>query len=134
MGRVEARDLHENGTWARAWIAASEDPVAGIDQKGKVFFNTIHRRFSEKSPASVVGVEGRYGLHSPESVRKHINNLSADAQKFKKHLRTVRLCEPTGVSEDEMLSMAVAVHIEKCTAMSYEYKSSGHNNLVGFRA
>ena len=84
MRRGKSWDLHENETLARAWIAASEDPVAGIDQRGKVFFDTMHRRFSEKGPESSTGVEGRYGLRTADSIRKHLNELSADVQKFSK--------------------------------------------------
>ena len=43
MGRGKSWDLHENETLARAWIAASEDPVVGIDQRGKVLFDRMHR-------------------------------------------------------------------------------------------
>lgn len=64
-------------------------------------------------------------------MRKHVNDLFADAQKFAKTLRSVRACEPTGGTEDQVLSMAVAVHMGKCEIMSYEEKNFGPLNWIG---
>ena len=57
MEREKSWYLQVNETLTRAWIAASEYPVAGIDQLWKVFFDTIHRRFSEKASESSKGLE-----------------------------------------------------------------------------
>ena len=48
MGSGKAWDVEENELLARAWIVASEDPVAGNDQRSKLFYDTIHRRFAWK--------------------------------------------------------------------------------------
>lgn len=134
MGRGKAWDIDENEVLARAWISASEDPIAGVDQRGKLFNETVYRRFSERAPACFAGIEGKYGLRTPGSIRNHAGDLSADAQKFSKTLRTVRACGPTGVTENQVLSMAVAVHVGKCATMNYEQKDFSHSNWPGFKA
>lgn len=44
----------------RAWIMASESPIAGVDQRCKAFFETLQRQFVEKAPVVSAGVEGWY--------------------------------------------------------------------------
>lgn len=134
MGRGKAWDLEENETLARAWIAASEDPIAGADQKAKVFFNTLHRRFIEKGPPPSKVLNGKYGFRSAESCRKHVADLSADVQKFNTALRKLRACGPTGVNEDQVLSMAVAIHMEVTNSMDYEHKDYVKENWLSFNA
>ena len=46
MGRGKNWDAEENCVLSRAWIAASEDPIAGTDQARKLFPDTIRRRFT----------------------------------------------------------------------------------------
>lgn len=134
MGRGKAWDVDENCLLARAWVSASEEPVAGADQKAKVFFDTMYRRFVEKAPCFGNVVEGKYGFRSSESCLKHVAELSADAQKFEVALRKVLACNPTGVNEDDILSMAVAVHMGKARTMDYEIKSYCNNNWLGYKA
>lgn len=69
--------------------------------------------------------EKRYSLRFAKSVQKHFNNLSTDAQKLVKTLWLVRKCEPTGVTEDQVLSIAVSSHARKYETMFYEQKDFG---------
>lgn len=108
--------------------------MAGADQRGKVFYKTVHHLFLEKAPESSAGVKGRYGLSSAGSVQKHVNDHSADAQKLAKTHRSMYACKPTVVTEDQMLSMIVAVHVEKCETMSYDHKDFRPFNWIGFKA
>lgn len=54
-------------------------------------------------------------------------------KKFAKTLHSVCACELTGVTEIEILFMAVAVHIGQCDR-SHEHKNDEHKNWLGFRA
>lgn len=60
--------------------------MVGVNQRGKVFQEKLHRRFSEKAPESSANVEGRYSLRSADSVQKHVKNFYTDAQKIAKPL------------------------------------------------
>lgn len=134
MGRGKAWDVDENAVLAKAWVSASEDPVAGADQKAKIFFETLHRRFGEQGPPTASVVDGKYGFRTADSCRKHVAELSADAQKFGIALRKVRVCNPTGVNEDDILSMAVAVHMGKAATMDYAMKDYCTENWITFKA
>lgn len=122
MGRGKSWDSKENEVLARAWISASEDPIAGTDQTAKRFVQTVRRRFIEKGPDPSDVTEGRYGYRSAISIRQHFSDLSADVQKFSLSLSKVQACNPTGVGDDGIISMAVAIHTGQTTTMDYAYK------------
>ena len=48
--------------------------------------------------------------------------MFGDIQKFHKAIRIVDVCNPTGVSAEQQLSMAVAIHLGKTNKMDYEFK------------
>lgn len=56
-----------------------------------------------------------------------------DAKKFLMALRKVRVCNPTGVSKEDVLSIAVAVHVEKAISMDYEIKSYFKENWLDYK-
>lgn len=74
----------------------------------------------------------RYGLRSADSVLKHVEELSADVQKFANKQGSVPACEPKSVIEDQVLLIAVAVHVGKCETMSFDHKNFGPLNWIGF--
>lgn len=118
---------------ARAGIAASED-VVGANQKAKKFGETLHRCFIEKGPEAGAVSEGKYGFRSVASCKNHFADFSADAQKFCSALRKVRASNPTGVNEDNIHSMAVAIHIEKTEVMDYSFKDYFTGKWLSFKA
>lgn len=122
MGRGKSWEGDENEALARAWICASEDPVTGANQTSKTFCEALYRRFIEKGPPAATVPDGRYGFRTVASCKAHFDVISADAQKFFVSLRKLRACSPTGVSEDSITSMAVAVHTGATKVMDYEQK------------
>lgn len=134
MGRGKAWDSDENMVLAKAWIATSENPIVGADQKSKTFFDTLHRRVLEKGPPRHTIVNGKYGLRTVESCRKHFTELSADVQKFSVSLRKVHASCPTGVNEEGILSMAVAIHVGQTDKMDYAYQDYDKNNWNAYKA
>lgn len=134
MGRGKNWDAEENCVLARAWIASSEDPIAGTDQTRKIFQDTIRRRFTEKGPAQHLVPDGKYGNRSGPSIKQHFTDMSAEVQKFFVSLGKVRACNPTGVGDEEVLSMAVAVHLEHTNRMDYDYKNFDKDQWLYYRA
>lgn len=121
MGRGKSWDSRENEALARAWVCASEDPITGTNPTSKTFAEALRRRFIENGPSPPVP-DGRYGNRNAASCKSHFDAISADAQKFYVSLRKVRACSPTGVTEDNIISMAVAIHVGKCIMMEYGNK------------
>lgn len=103
-------------------------PGPGNGQRCKPFYDTVYQQLAEKARVAYADVKGKYVLRTPRRIRNHVGDLSADEQKFAKTLHVVRPCEPTGVAENQFLSMAVAVHVWKYNAMKYKQKDFGHNN------
>ncbi|PXF39923.1 hypothetical protein BWQ96_10367 [Gracilariopsis chorda] len=123
MGRWKNWDAEENDVLARAWIAASEDPITGTDQTCKVFQDTIRCHFIEKGPKRQLGLENKYEYQGAASIKKNFSDMPSDVQKFLVSLGKVRACNPTGVDDDVLVSMAVAIHLEHTKRMEYDYKN-----------
>lgn len=67
--------------------------------------------------------EKTYSARTAKAVRSKFDKLSAYVQKFRTSLRLVRACNPTGVTEDDILTMALAVHVGKRSTMSYDTRT-----------
>lgn len=113
----------------RAWIFASTDPIVGKDQTGKRFFTTVYNRFKSYGSGP-----GKYGARSLESCRQKFASISADCQKFKLAFRKVNNCHPTGAVEDEIVSMAAAIHVGVSDKMQYENRGLSHDRWQNARA
>lgn len=112
-------------------MSASKDPVSGAVQKAKVFFKTMDRRLVEKGRQPAKVIETKYNKRYVYSYRKHICELSADAQKLSMALQKVRTCNLVGVIEEDVLSLDVAVHIGRAIIMDYEMKSYFKEKWLG---
>lgn len=103
---------------ARSWVSASEDHVASADQKAKVLFETLHHRIVAQGSPTACVLDEKCRFRTVLSSRKHVSEPSADEQKLSISLRKVRVCKLSGVNENEILSMGVAVvHMGKGTTM-----------------
>lgn len=134
MGRGKNWEIDENATLARAWIAASVDPVAGVDQTRKVFMDTVKRRFIEFGPDVSKETEGRYGTRTDPSIRQHFSDMSADVQSFRVAMYRVTNSNPTGVVAGNIESMAVAIHLGKTNVMYYHYKDLPPTQWLYYKA
>jgi hypothetical protein len=132
MGRGKSWDATELGELARAWVRTSEDPVTGIDQTAARFTQTLFDNFCANAP--VGAPEKTYALRSPHAVKQKFDDVSTEIQKFRKSLRKVYASSPTGVTEDNILSMAIAMHIGKTDSMCYEYKDLSHSLWLLYKA
>ena len=61
-------------------------------------------------------------------MKAKFDSISAEIQKFARALQVVVTAKPTGVSESQILSMAIAVHVGKTARMSYEHKDLQHDS------
>lgn len=125
MGRGSGWSDTELCHLARAWLHASEDPETGTDQTAGRFKKTMFERFKTFAPE--LCSEKTYGARTAKAVRAKFDEVSADLQKFRESLRFIHSCNPTGVTEDGIFSMAVAKHLGKRTTMSYDAKDYPHD-------
>lgn len=120
---------------ARARISASEDTDADTDQRSKRFHETLSCRFPEKCPAFWTSLDGTVKLCiSEKRLQLHWEPLYR-CTKISKTLRIMQPCNLTGITEQQIFSMAVAVRIGKGRKILInEYKDFCHQNWCEFKA
>lgn len=90
----------------RGWLYASENGVAGVDQTGARFIQTMFDKF--KLFALAIGAGKSYGARSQKFVKAKLDEIAPNIQEFRESLRFVRAAQPTIVTEDETLSISIA--------------------------
>eukprot|EP00171_Calliarthron_tuberculosum_P023290 IDg23290t1 len=99
-----------------------------------MFWETMFRRFVEHGPPATLVADGKYSKRTVKSCKAHFGDLSAEVQKFFSALRRVKASNPTGVNDDNILSMAVALHMGKTLGMDYNFKDYFQENWNAFKA
>lgn len=82
---------------------------------------TLFWKFKSLAPPSAH--PETYQARSGKAMRAKFEELSADIQKFWEALRLICTSNPTGVTEDEVLSMAIAKHLGKRLCTSYDARA-----------
>ena len=80
MGRGLAWTAEEAGDLAHAWIAATEDPVLGIDQTSTHFNQGMYSSFCSFAPDGACAKQ--YSSRGARPSRAKWDSISADCQKF----------------------------------------------------
>lgn len=107
---------------AEAWIEVSEDQdqdtVKGANQDGDEFWDRVYTRFTLKGSA-----DGCYGMRSLSAVRNYwTDNIARDCKRFNKSLVLVYASRPTGVSIEQKINIAVALHLKKADTASSRHR------------
>lgn len=131
MRREKAWAADEKKLLARVWISTSEDPVVATDQMRKLFIDTVCGRFIDMAPMKV---SGRYVERTEASIMQHFQYLSADVNNFRSALRTIIASSPTGVNDNKIQNMAVALHLGKAFKMQYTFKDFNRFEWHSFKA
>ena len=106
---------------AKAFAIASQDPIVGADQRSEDLAKKIHLKVKELAPANCDA--GTYHHRTPDGIWGFLRDtVLKDVQAFNKSLRLVYLSEPSGVSEEDKINMAVAIHKSKVERMEYRFK------------
>eukprot|EP00171_Calliarthron_tuberculosum_P004661 IDg4661t1 len=113
MGKGKHWDTKENSLLARAFVHISTGSILGTDQTEKRFYSAVYSNFAERGREAFGSLSvppGRYGLRSLDSCRQHFSDISADDQKFWRAVTTVNNASHTGATEEDNISMAIAIH------------------------
>jgi hypothetical protein len=133
MGRGQNWGLRQTTHLASAMVQAAEDPVAGVYQKSSVYAESIYNIFLSTDPSPQHDLYRK--LQSPVVFRR-TKEVSAEVMKFHEALAIVRASKPTGCNEDNILSMAIAIHLDEqpTTKMDYDFKDLSHTTWVCYGA
>ena len=119
MGRAKNWTKEEIALACKAYAVATENSVSGCDIRGEDFNQNLVDIF--KTFAPVPTPEDTYHF------RKHVyvylrDNVFGALQKFQKSIRKVEASSPSGVTEQQKINMAVAIHVGKTKKMDYDFK------------
>lgn len=103
--RQECKDL------ALAWGKATTNSILGADQSAAVFHSAIYAFYTDANPL--------YKSRALAPVIRKWKVIAADVQRFSGCLEEVKGFAPTGTTEDNLLSMACARHLDR-------YKPNSH--------
>jgi hypothetical protein len=125
MPKAPVWSSEECGHLAQAWIDTSEEmgspKLKGADQKKESFWIAVVECFEVLAPVdrpkntyhdrTFSGIQGQWKDH-----------IQRQAKNFNKALAKVNASNPTGCDEQQIINMAVAIHLGKIDTMSYRMK------------
>lgn len=121
MPRAKKWKSDELKLLAAAWIRATNDAERGADQRLGTFQETMLEKLKELSPAECP--DGYYWKRGAVACQEYFRDkVSPDVQSFNKALKQVYDSEPTGCGQNEVIAMAVAIHMKKANKMDYHFK------------
>ena len=109
-----------------AYIGTTMDPVKGSNQDFHTFTTQLTLKYSDLPPKDCG--DGTYHKRGYRVYPYLRDNVFPENQKFNKALRTVYCSNHTGVTEDEKVRMAIAIHLKETKKMDYQYKSYPETN------
>ena len=133
MGKAPKWSPEEGAALSNAWIQQSEDEecpqVYGTNQSQEEFWLKVVERF--KKPADAP--QGTYDERTVERgvsplVVRFKESISRDVKKFNNALLKVFHARPTGVSEEEKVNMAIAIHLGKSDSPNYRHRDFERND------
>jgi len=109
---------------AKAWVNASDNAVHGADQSSPEFWDDVVAKMRLLRPALSAQENGHYWERGREAIHAYWrDHVKKDVQDFNKALRKVFEAHPTGTTLQEMICMAVAIHLKKVNRMDYHFKN-----------
>jgi hypothetical protein len=134
MGKAPTWTTKERETVALAWLRATNNGIQGADQKAKDFRNKIHVLFKALlSPRDAP--PSQFGDRPPKAIYVFLRDqVFPDINKFNESLRLIQASHPTGCNEDNILSMAIALHVGEAKRMDYNFRPFEHTKWPNYSA
>jgi hypothetical protein len=134
MGRGKVWSSAECQHLAEAWIDVSEDKnevdIKGVNQDGDQFWQRVFSKYAFKGRQ-----EGCYSERGVSAVKNFFSdNISRDCKKFNKSLIKVYASRPTGVTNEEKINIAVAMHLKKADTASSRHRDFPVNDWKFYKA
>jgi hypothetical protein len=117
----------ENLDLAQAWIEVSEDAgspdVKGTNQDSDEFWARVHRNFKEKGGDQGSG-KGVYGDRAITAIQNQWkDNISRNIKNFNKAIAKVNASNLSGVTNQQKVNVAVAIHLGKTDVASTRHRN-----------
>ena len=136
MGKGKKWSAEECLHLSEAWLSVSEGEgetkLKGTSQTQDAFWKSVVELFSSKGPSNPDGV---YGDRPQTAIMNHWkDNISRDVKKFNKAILMVFRSKPSGVTEEEKINIAVAIHLKKADSASSRHKDFQPFDWIYYRA
>ena len=136
MGKGKRWSGEESLHLAEAWVKTSEDTgepeVKGTNQDNEEFWAKVIANFAEACP--VTSPDGVYNDRTKTAIINHWKEkVSRDVKRFNKSLVKGFASRPTGVTEQEKIHIAVALHLKKADTASSRHKDFAPNDWIFYR-
>ena len=105
----------------KAYVKATLNPLVGAEQEYVRFTKEVTLRMEQFAPGEVD--DGTYHQCGQHIYSYLCGRIYPKFQNFNKALCHVHACNLTGVTEQEIINMAVAIHMWVTNTMEYSYKS-----------
>lgn len=106
---------------AKAYVSATSNSIKGADQTIDDFTAAIIEKLEQIAPSNCE--DGTYHKRGDSVYPYFRDTVCKDVSSFNIALRMVYCSEPTGVTEQEKINMAVAIHLKKTSKMDYAFKN-----------
>jgi small ubiquitin-related modifier len=124
MPKGIAWDSTEIAAVAKAYVNAYNNPSGDADQKQKVSVADLLSKLKSLAPAYLNPKHGTYHHRGAAAWSRLRDVCFKDVQKFiNVALLGVYLSKPSGLTEQEMINVAVANHMKKTNYLNDEYKN-----------
>ena len=125
MGKGKRWDSPECRDLAMAWISASEEKgeasLKGTHQESELFWESVRKHFDDETPDNCT--KGTCKDRGATAVRNQwYEKVSRDVKKFNEALLKVMNGKPTGVTEEQKINLAVAIHLGKVDTVAHRHK------------
>ena len=108
--------------------------LKGTGQTGEQFWKKVMVRLEESAPRGDDAI-GRYHNRGMVPVwNQWKDNVNRNVKGFNKCLLTIYKSNPTGVTEEEKINMAIAIHVGKVDVMNYRMKDYEPNDWKLYQA
>ena len=106
--------------------------MKGKDQSSTVFWNSVETLIGKIPSSEVRSTETIRSANAIKSFMK--NNVFCNLNKSNISLNKVLATKPSGVPEEQIISMAVALHLNKATGRDYNQKYFETRRCVNYEA
>ena len=95
VGYTNIEDVH----LCKIYMGISQDPITGANQSGQHFWSRVEEEYNNPN-------ENNWVYRNAKSLKKRVQAIEKDCRKLNGCIRQVENCNPSGSSEQDIISMS----------------------------
>ena len=110
----------ENRIFATAYANATSNPTQGADQTSTKFWEKVMENIELLEPHPSPDT---YSLRGLAAIQRQVSKIKREIQAFSKSLIFIKVCQPTGVDQQQILNLAIAHYKKAMSKLNYSFKN-----------